>query len=50
MMKNILSVEKIEKYYGNKDNVTTGNIIINDKDITRLKSKNLDDNSSYNNI
>ncbi len=82
MMKNILSVEKIEKYYGNKgnvtkaidnisfkvdegefvgimgpsgsgkttllncistiDNVTTGNIIINDKDITRLKSKHLD--------
>ena len=82
MMKNILSVEKIEKYYGNKDNVTkaidnisfkvdegefvgimgpsgsgkttllncistidsvtTGSIIINDKDITRLKSKNLD--------
>ena len=81
-MKNILSVEKIEKYYGNKDNVTkaidnisfkvdegefvgimgpsgsgkttllncistidtvtTGNIIINDKDITRLKSKKLD--------
>lgn len=81
-MKNILSVEKIEKYYGNKDNVTkaidnisfkvdegefvgimgpsgsgkttllncistidsvtTGSIIINDKDITRLKSKNLD--------
>jgi len=81
-MKNILNVEKIEKYYGNKDNVTkaidnisfkvnegefvgimgpsgsgkttllncistidkvtTGNIIINDQDITRLKSKNLD--------
>ena len=81
-MKNILSVEKIEKYYGNKDNVTkaidnisfkvdegefvgimgpsgsgkttllncistidtvtTGNIIINGKDITKLKSKNLD--------
>ena len=81
-MKNILSVEKIEKYYGNKDNVTkaidnisfkvdegefvgimgpsgsgkttllncistidtvtTGNIIINEKDITRLKSKKLD--------
>lgn len=81
-MKNILNVEKIEKYYGNKDNVTkaidnisfkvnegefvgimgpsgsgkttllncistidtvtTGSIIINDKDITRLKSKNLD--------
>lgn len=78
-MKNILKVEKIEKYYGNKDNTTkaidnisfkvdegefvgimgpsgsgkttllncistidtvsTGNIIINDKDITRLKSK-----------
>lgn len=82
-MKNILSVEKIEKYYGNKgnvtkaidnisfkvdegefvgimgpsgsgkttllncistiDTVTTGNIIINNKDITRLKSKNLDE-------
>ena len=81
-MKNILSVEKIEKYYGNKgnitkaidnisfkvgegefvgimgpsgsgkttllncistiDKVTTGNIIINDHDITRLKSKKLD--------
>ena len=81
-MKNILSVEKIEKYYGNKgnitkaidnisfkvgegefvgimgpsgsgkttllncistiDKVTTGNIIINDQDITRLKSKKLD--------
>ncbi len=81
-MKNILSVEKIEKYYGNKgnvtkaidnisfkvdegefvgimgpsgsgkttllncistiDTVTTGNIIINDQDITRLKSKKLD--------
>ena len=81
-MKNILSVEKIEKYYGNKDNVTkaidnislkvdegefvgimgpsgsgkttllncistidtvtTGNIIINGKDITKLKSKKLD--------
>lgn len=81
-MKNILSVEKIEKYYGNKDNVTkaidnisfkvdegefvgimgpsgsgkttllncistidkvtTGSIIINNKDITRLKSKNMD--------
>ena len=79
-MKNILRVEKIEKYYGNKgnitkaidnisfkvgegefvgimgpsgsgkttllncistiDKVTTGNIIINDQDITRLKSKN----------
>ena len=82
-MKNILSVEKIEKYYGNKDNVTkaidnisfkvdegefvgimgpsgsgkttllncistidnvtTGKIIINGKDITRLKSKSLDE-------
>jgi len=82
-MKNILSVEKIEKYYGNKgnvtkaidgisfkvdegefvgimgpsgsgkttllncvstiDNVTAGKIIINDKDITRLKSKALDE-------
>lgn len=81
-MKNILSVEKIEKYYGNKDNitkaidnisfkvdegefvgimgpsgsgkttllncistidnVTTGKIVINDNDITRLKSKKLD--------
>ena len=81
-MKNILSVEKIEKYYGNKgnitkaidnisfkvgegefvgimgpsgsgkttllncistiDKVTTGNIIINAQDITRLKSKKLD--------
>ena len=81
-MKNILSVEKIEKYYGNKgnitkaidnisfkvdegefvgimgpsgsgkttllncistiDNVTTGKIIINDNDITKLKSKALD--------
>ncbi|MFF2793739.1 ABC transporter ATP-binding protein [Lysinibacillus xylanilyticus] len=81
-MRNILSVEKIEKYYGNKDNVTkaidnisfkvnegefvgimgpsgsgkttllncistidnvsTGNIIINNNDITRLKSKSLD--------
>ena len=83
-MKNILSVEKIEKYYGNKgnitkaidnisfkvgegefvgimgpsgsgkttllncistiDKVTTGNIIINDQDITRLKSKKLRQN------
>lgn len=82
-MKNILNVEKIEKYYGNKgnvtkaidnisfnveegefvgimgssgsgkttllncistiDNVTTGKIVINDKDITRLKSKELDE-------
>lgn len=81
-MKNILTVEKIEKYYGNKgnmtkaidnisfkvdegefvgimgpsgsgkttllncistiDTVTTGNIIINGEDITRLKSKSLD--------
>ncbi|EJQ19616.1 MULTISPECIES: ABC transporter ATP-binding protein [Bacillus] len=81
-MRNILSVEKIEKYYGNKDNVTkaidnisfkvdegefvgimgpsgsgkttllncistidnvtTGKIIINNSDITRLKSKSLD--------
>ena len=81
-MKNVLSVEKIEKYYGNKDNitkaidnisfkvdegefvgimgpsgsgkttllncistidnVTIGKIIINNNDITRLKSKNLD--------
>ncbi|EPY2274744.1 ABC transporter ATP-binding protein [Clostridium sporogenes] len=81
-MQNILSVEKIEKYYGNKDNVTkaidnisfkvdegefvgimgpsgsgkttllnciatidnvtTGKIIINNNDITRLKSKALD--------
>lgn len=81
-MKNILSVEKIEKFYGNKgnvtkaidnisfkvdeaefvgimgpsgsgkttllncistiDNVTTGKIIINDKDITRLKSRDLE--------
>ena len=81
-MKNILSVEKIEKYYGNKDNVTkaidsisfkvdegefvgimgpsgsgkttllncistidnvtTGKIIINNSDITKLKSKALD--------
>lgn len=82
-MENILKVDKIEKYYGNKSNVTkaidnisfnvdkgefvgimgpsgsgkttllncistidkvtTGNIIINDKDITKLKSKQLDD-------
>ncbi|MDU6427330.1 MAG: ABC transporter ATP-binding protein [Clostridium perfringens] len=81
-MKNILSVENIEKYYGNKDNitkaidninfkvdkgefvgimgpsgsgkttllncistidnVTTGNIVINGKDITKLKSKELE--------
>lgn len=81
-MKNILRVEKIEKYYGNKDNitkaidnisfrvdkgefvgimgpsgsgkttllncistidnVTTGNIIINDKDITKMKSKQVE--------
>lgn len=81
-MKNILKVEKVEKYYGNKDNitkaidnisfrvdkgefvgimgpsgsgkttllncistidkVTTGNIIINDKDITKMKSKQLE--------
>ena len=81
-MKNILKVEKIEKYYGNKDNitkaidnisfrvdkgefvgimgpsgsgkttllncistidnVTTGNIIINDKDITKMKSGQLE--------
>ena len=81
-MKNILNVEKIEKYYGNKDNitkaidnisfrvdkgefvgimgpsgsgkttllncistidnVTTGNIIINDKDITKMKSGQLE--------
>lgn len=81
-MENILKVEKIEKYYGNKENVTkaldnisftvdkgefvgimgpsgsgkttllncistidtitTGNIIINNKDITRLKSKELE--------
>lgn len=81
-MKNILRVEQIEKYYGNKDNTTkaidnislrvnegefvgimgpsgsgkttllncistidtvsTGNIIINNKDITKLKSKELD--------
>ncbi len=82
LMRNILSVEKIEKYYGNKDNVTkaidnisfkvdegefvgimgpsgsgkttllncistidnvtTGKIMINNSDITRLKSKSLD--------
>ena len=81
-MKNILKVEKIEKYYGNKDNmtkainnisfrvdkgefvgimgpsgsgkttllncistidtVTIGNIIINDKVITKMKSKQLE--------
>ena len=81
-MKNILKVEKIEKYYGNKDNITkaidnisfrvdkgefvgimgpsgsgkttllncistidtitTGNIIINDKDITKMRSKQLE--------
>ena len=81
-MKNILKVEKIEKYYGNKDNitkaidnisfrvdkgefvgimgpsgsgkttllncistidnVTTGNIIINDKDTTKMKSGQLE--------
>ena len=81
-MENILKVEKIEKYYGNNDNVTKaidnitfkidkgefvgimgpsgsgkttllncistidnvteGKIIINNKDITKLKSKNLD--------
>ncbi|MDN6293880.1 MAG: ABC transporter ATP-binding protein [Alkalibacterium gilvum] len=81
-MKNILAVEKIEKYYGNEENmtkaidninfevregefagimgpsgsgkttllncistidsVTTGKIMINDKDITRLKPKELD--------
>ncbi len=81
-MKNILQVEKIEKYYGNKgnitkaidnisftvdkgefvgimgpsgsgkttllncistiDNVTTGNIIINNKDITKLRPKSLE--------
>lgn len=81
-MKNILNVQNIEKYYGNKGNITkaidnisfnveegefvgimgpsgsgkttllncistidtvsTGNIIINDKDITKLKSKSLD--------
>ena len=82
-MQNVLSVEKIEKYYGNKgnitkaidnisftvdkgefvgimgpsgsgkttllncistiDNVTTGHIIINNKDITTLKSKSLEE-------
>lgn len=82
IMENILRVEKIEKYYGNKDNITkaidnisfnvnkgefvgimgpsgsgkstllncistidkitTGNIVINDKDITKLKSKGLE--------
>ena len=82
-MQNILSVAKIEKYYGNKgnitkaidnisfnvnkgefvgimgpsgsgkttllncistiDNVTTGHIIINDRDITALKSKQLEE-------
>lgn len=81
-MENILKVEKIEKYYGNKgnitkaidnisftvdkgefvgimgpsgsgkttllncistiDNVTTGNIIINNKDITKLKPKSIE--------
>ena len=81
-MKSILKVKNVEKYYGNKDNitkaidnisfrvdkgefvgimgpsgsgkttllncistidkVTTGNIIINDKDITKLKSKKLE--------
>ena len=81
-MKNILSVENIEKYYGNKDNitkaidninfkvdkgefvgimgpsgsgkttllncistidnVTTGNIVINGKDITKLNAKQLE--------
>lgn len=81
-MENILNVKNIEKYYGNKDNVTkaidnisfnviegefvgimgpsgsgkttllncistidnvsSGNIIINNQDITRLKSRNLD--------
>ncbi len=81
-MKNILSVENIEKYYGNKENITkaidninfkvdegefvgimgpsgsgkttllncistidkvsNGNIIINNQDITKLKSKKLD--------
>ena len=82
IMRNILSVENIEKYYGNKENITkaidnitfkvdegefvgimgpsgsgkttllncistidkvsNGNIIINNQDITKLKSKNLD--------
>lgn len=82
-MKNILNIEKVEKYYGNKNNivkaidnisfnvvegefvgimgpsgsgkttllncistidsVTTGKILINNKDITRLKSKELDE-------
>ena len=81
-MRNILSVENIEKYYGNKENITkaidnitfkvdegefvgimgpsgsgkttllncistidkvsNGSIIINNQDITKLKSKNLD--------
>ena len=81
-MKSILNVKNVEKYYGNKDNVTkaldsisfsidkgefigimgpsgsgkttllncistidtvtTGNIIINDKDITKMKSKQLE--------
>ncbi|MBE6053789.1 MAG: ABC transporter ATP-binding protein, partial [Clostridium sartagoforme] len=81
-MENILKVEKIEKYYGNKgnitkaidnisftvdkgefvgimgpsgsgkttllncistiDNVTTGNIIINNKDITKLRPRSLE--------
>lgn len=81
-MKNILSVENIEKYYGNKENITkaidninfkvdegefvgimgpsgsgkttllncistidkvsNGNIIINNQNITKLKSKKLD--------
>ena len=38
-MKNVLSVEKIEKYYENKDNITKA---IDNNDITRLKFKNLD--------
>ena len=38
-MKNVLSVEKIEKYYENKDNITKE---IDNNDITRLKFKNLD--------